>query len=100
VRSYDEAQWKRMRESGRGAFMLKQGFFGRGLPMGMLTSVVVEIARGGVLPDALFTMHFFGLLVLAVAVFTLSGSLAARANWAIHERRHGASGRSSGGAAG
>ena len=32
----------------------------------------------------------------AVAVFTLSGSLAARANWAIHERRFGGSGGGAG----
>ena len=37
---------------------------------GILTAVVVEIARGGVLPDALFTTRFFGLLVMAVAVST------------------------------
>jgi hypothetical protein len=91
MRSYDEEQWKRVREAGKNAFMLKQGFFGRGLPMGLLTALVVEAARGSDLPDALFTGRFLGLLILTVSVFTLSGSLAARANWAIHERRHGGS---------
>ena len=59
--------------------------------MGLLVAIVVEAARGGDLPAALFTGRFLGLLAFCVAVFTLSGSLAARANWSIHERRFGGS---------
>ena len=91
MRNYDERKWKELRRQGRTKFVLKHGFFGRGLPMGALTAVVVEAARGGQLPEALGEPRFFGLLLFAVAVFTLSGSFAARANWAIHERRHGGS---------
>jgi hypothetical protein len=89
VRAYREEEWKRIRERGQGAFMLRHGFLGRGLPLGVVTALVIELALGHELPDALATAGFAGRLLLAVGVFTLTGSLAARANWGLHERRFG-----------
>lgn len=89
MRSYDAEQWRQVRERGKGAFLFRHGFLGRGLPLGALTAVVVEAYRGGRFPEALATLDFLGLLAFCVAVFTASGSLAANANWSLHERRHG-----------
>lgn len=89
MRAYREEEWKKIREGGKLAFVLRHGFLGRGLPLGVVTALVVELARGGELPDALATASFAGLLLLAVGVFTLTGSIAARANWGLHERRFG-----------
>jgi hypothetical protein len=87
MRSYTEPEWKRVREAGMIPFLIRHGFLGRGLPLGIVTAVVIEVYLGGTFPDALSDPSFLGRLAFAVAVFTLSGSLAARANWALHERR-------------
>ena len=89
MRNYTAEQWREIRAKGKPAFLFRSGFFGRGLPFGILVAVVIEVMRGGVFPDALSETAFLLRVALAVAVFTLSGSLGAQANWSVHERRHG-----------
>jgi hypothetical protein len=89
VRAYRAEDWRKIREGGKRAFLLRHGFLGRGLPLGVVTALVIELALGGELPDALTTASFAGRLALAVGIFTLTGSLAANANWNLHERRFG-----------
>ena len=97
MRNYSAEQWKEVRERGKPVFLFRTGFLGRGLPFGVLVAIVVELMRGGVFPDALQDTGFLLRSVLAVAVFTLSGSLGAQANWSVHERRHGYADRGVGG---
>jgi hypothetical protein len=88
VRGYTESEWRRVRAAGQARFLLRHGLLGRGLPLGTLTAVVVKAAQGGRFPEDLATLGFLGLLAFCVAVFTASGSLAARASWGFHERRY------------
>jgi hypothetical protein len=88
VRPYSEAEWQRVRASGQGAFLLRHGLIGRGLPLGTLTAVVVKAAQGARLPEALATLDFLALLAFCIAVFTATGTLAARATWGHWERRY------------
>ncbi len=89
MRSYREDEWRTVRSRGEPAFLFRHGFLGRGLPLGVLTAVAIEAYLGGSFPDTLREPAFLGRLLLAVAVFTVSGSLAAHANWSLHERRFG-----------
>ncbi len=89
MKAYKPDEWARQREKGRMSFLLRHGFLGRGLPLGLITAVVIELYLGGTFPEALQDVAFAGRVALAVGVFTLSGSLAANANWSLHERRHG-----------
>lgn len=72
-------------------FLLRYGFLGRGLPLGLITSMAISVYQGSDFPEMFQTLEYYGLLVFCVAVFTASGSLAANANWMVHERRHGGS---------
>jgi hypothetical protein len=91
VRSYSESEWRRVRAAGQASFLLRHGLLGRGLPLGTVTAVVVKVAQGGRLPEELASLGFLGLLAFCIAVFTASGTLAARASWGLHERRYSGS---------
>jgi hypothetical protein len=88
VRRYSEAEWQRVRAGGQTSFLFRQGLLGRGLPLGTVTAVVVKAAQGGHIPEDLASLDFLGLLVFCVAVFTASGTIAARATWGHFERRY------------
>lgn len=85
-----------MRERGEGAFLLRHGFLGRGLPLGLIVAVAVELSLGASFPEALREPGFWGRLAFAVAVFTVSGCVASHYNWRVHERRYGAEGSGGG----
>ncbi|MDX1648677.1 MAG: hypothetical protein R3263_02375 [Myxococcota bacterium] len=89
MRAYREDEWKRIRERGEAAFLLRHGLLGRGLPLGVIVAVAVELSLGGTFPEALREPGFWGRLLFAVAVFTVSGSVASHYNWKVHERRYG-----------
>jgi hypothetical protein len=89
VRSWQAEEWGAVRAKGRGAFLFRYGFLGRGLPLGTVAAIAIESVRGGPLPDALTTTPFFTLLFFCVAVMTASGCFAAHFNWNLHERRYG-----------
>ena len=88
MRSYREDEWREVRAKGKGPFLFRTGFLGRGVPMGVVTALAIELYLGGRFPDALLEWDFLARLALAVGVFTLSGCLAANANWSLHERRY------------
>ncbi len=92
MRSFDAAEWERVREAGRFRFLLRYGFLGRGLPLGVLTALAVSLynADESSLVLLLQGPSFYLMLLFCVAVFTASGALAANANWTLHERRYGA----------
>jgi hypothetical protein len=89
VRAYREDEWQRVREQGEGIFLLRHGFLGRGLPLGLIVAAAVELSLGGSFPGALGEPGFWGRLAFAVAVFTVSGCVASHYNWRVHERRYG-----------
>lgn len=76
-----------MRERGEARFVLLRGVLGRGLPMGVLLAVAIELYLGGTLPESLGRAGFWGRLLLCVGVFSASGSLSAHAQWRLLERR-------------
>ena len=41
MRRFDDEEWARVREAGRGRFLLMQGVLGRGLPLGALMTFVI-----------------------------------------------------------
>lgn len=92
MRVYREDEWKQVRERGEGVFLLRHGFLGRGLPLGLIVGLAVEASLGGSFPEAFRELAFWGRVAFAVAVFTVSGSVAAHYNWRAHERRFGADG--------
>ena len=89
MRTYDAEEWKDVREKGKGAFLLKHGFLGRGLPLGLVMGVALEgLVGSGDFSEAPQSLEFWGRTFFAVAVFTASGCIASLANWSMHERRH------------
>lgn len=88
VRTWQADEWREVRTKGKGAFLFRYGFLGRGLPLGLVAAIAIESVRGSPLPDALTTAPFFALLFFCVSVMTASGCFAAHFNWNLHERRH------------
>jgi len=88
VRVWRAEQWQEVRSKGKGSFLFRYGFLGRGLPVGALAAVGIEGALGSPLPDALASAAFLTRLVFCVAVMTTSGCIAANVNWNVHEKRH------------
>lgn len=88
MRAYRDDEWARVRERGRWAYVMRHGLLSRGLPLGLITAVVLEVYLGDKLPGAFLSLAFLGRLFLAVGVFTLSGAVSANANWIVHERHY------------
>lgn len=76
-----------MRERGEPRFLLMRGVLGRGLPMGVLLAVALELYVGSPFPEAFSTAAFWGRLALCVGVFSASGCVSAHAQWRLLERR-------------
>lgn len=87
MRSYSREDWGKVRAGGKRWFLLRNAVFARGVPMGIIVALVIEIYLGHPIPGALLEAPFLGRLLLAVGVFSLSSSLSALANWRYHERR-------------
>jgi hypothetical protein len=88
VRTWKSDEWQEVRARGKGAFLFRYGFLGRGLPVGSVVAIAIEGIRESPMPDALGTPSFFALLFFCVAVMTASGCFTAHFNWNLHERRH------------
>jgi hypothetical protein len=54
--------------------------------MAILVAVGIELYLGGSFPEALRTRAFLGRLLLALVVFSASGSLTARLTWDAYDR--------------
>lgn len=89
MRSYNREDWIKVRAAGKRWFLLRNAVIARGLPMGIVVALVIEMYLGRPIPDALLEPPFLARLLLAVGVFSLSSSLSALANWRYHERRYG-----------
>jgi hypothetical protein len=88
VRVWRADQWQQVRAKGKGSFLFRYGFLGRGLPLGAVAAIAIEGALGSPFPDALTSAPFLARLAFCVAVMTVSGCVAASFNWNLHEKRH------------
>ncbi len=89
MRRYDREEWAAIRARGPRAFVLRQGLLSRGLPLGALMSLVVMNIQEVPLPEGLASWSFAATLLFCIAIFTATGSMAARATWKVHEHEHG-----------
>ena len=80
-------EWPSVRARGRGAFLFRYGFLGRGLPLGVLVALVIEGSLGGTFPAALTSPAFLGRLLLCVGVFSVTGCINANLSWNAYEKR-------------
>ena len=87
MRVFRPDEWPGVRARGKGAFLVRYGFLGRGLPLGVLVALVIEAGLGGTFPAALSSPSFLGRLLLCVAVFSVTGCINANVNWNAHEKR-------------
>lgn len=79
--------WEAIKDRGKRRYILTNGILGRGLPMGVIVALAVEIALGNPLPESLGSPSFLGRAVLASVIFSLGGCATAYANWSSLERR-------------
>jgi hypothetical protein len=86
IRSREE--WERVVSAGRQQFLLQNGVLRRGLPLGLLLGVVLELYLGGTFPDSLAKASFWGRTALCVLVFSTSGMLRSLALWNAYRRRY------------
>lgn len=91
----ERREWERMRAQGRTRFVLLSGVLGRGLPLGLVVAVAIQILTGEPLPESLLGAGFLARALLAVAVFSVSGCLSAYTTWRLHQRRFGQGGAGS-----
>ena len=90
---HSEKDWAKIRARGKGRYLLIYGVTLRGIPMGLVVALLIELwDPSGAMPDALLAPHFLWRLLLALAVFSASGCLSSLANWRVHERRFGGEG--------
>jgi len=88
MRLHSKEEWAKIRTLGPRRYLLRYGVVARGIPMGTVVALLIELwDPSGAMPDALLEARFLGRLLLAVAVFTASGCISAWANWRVHERR-------------
>jgi hypothetical protein len=93
MRIYSKEEWAKVEANGKGRYLLRKGVIGRGVPMGLVVALLIELwSPSGEMPGALIEPRFLGRLLLAVAVFSASGALSALANWRFHSRHFGGEG--------
>jgi hypothetical protein len=81
-------QWDQLLVRGRNRFLLENGVLRRGLPLGIVLAVILELYLGGRFPEALRNAAFWGRLALCVGVFSTSGALRSLAIWNAYRRRY------------
>ena len=93
MRIHGEEEWAKLEAEGRERYLLRYGVIARGIPMGLVVALLIELwDPSGAMPDALLEPRFLGRLLLAIAVFSASGCISALANWRLHQRRFGGRG--------
>ena len=80
-------EWPAVRARGKQAFLLRYGFLGRGLPLGILVALVIEAGFGGTFPATLSSPSFLWRLLLCVTGFSVTGCINANVSWNAHEKR-------------
>jgi hypothetical protein len=88
MRAWRPEEWPSVRARGKTNFLLRYGFLGRGLPLGVLVAIAIEAALGSPWPDALTSAPFVTRLLALVAVFTASGCMRANFQWNLYEKRY------------
>jgi hypothetical protein len=86
VRSRED--WEQLVARGQQQFLLQNGVLRRGLPLGILLGVVLELYLGGRFPDSLGQASFWARTALCVVVFSTSGVLRSLALWNAYRRRY------------
>jgi hypothetical protein len=90
MRIHGEEEWAKLEAEGKGRYLLRYGVIGRGVPMGIVVALLIELwDPSGEMPGALLEPRFLARLLLAVTVFAASGCLSSLANWRVHARRFG-----------
>jgi len=80
--------WEKLVARGRQQFLLQNGVLRRGLPLGILLGVVLELYLGGSFPDSLAQASFWARTALCAVVFSTSGVLRSLALWNAYRRRY------------
>jgi hypothetical protein len=88
MRTWRAEEWPAVRARGKGAFLLRYGVLGRGLPLGALAAIAIEAALGHPFPETLWSTSFFARLLFCVAVLSASGCVEASFNWSMHEKHY------------
>jgi hypothetical protein len=86
VRSRED--WEQLVARGREQFLLQNGVLRRGLPLGIVLGVVLELYLGGSFPDSVGESSFWARTALCVLVFSTSGVLRSLALWNAYRRRY------------
>lgn len=81
--------WEVARRDGLPRFLLRQGVLMRGIPMALLTAILIQMAQGGLEPSAFLSASFHQRFLLALAVFSAGGAVSAYAHWKALEKRFG-----------
>lgn len=81
--------WEKIRARGKVRFVLLSGVVGRGLPMGLVIVLAIELLTGEPIPQSLVSWRFVLRTLLAVALFSVSGCISAAAAWRLAEKRFG-----------
>ena len=87
MRIQNRQDWEKVRAGGKMRFVVTRGVLGRGVPMGVVCALGIEVYLGGSFPDLLTSPIFLSRLLLASAVFSVGGCLNANMSWNFHERR-------------
>lgn len=86
------AEWERIRRTGVWPYAIRRGL-ARGIPMGLVIIVLLELIQGRTLGVELFRDPVvLGRIALAVALFSLGGIVSTYARWRALDLRFGAQG--------
>jgi hypothetical protein len=87
VRLSNRDEWERVRAGGRTRYLVLTGVVRRGLPMGVVVALAVEVLTGRPVPDSLASARFVFMVFAGITLFSLSGCIRAAAQWRLAERR-------------
>jgi hypothetical protein len=87
MRLSNRDEWDRVRVRGRARYLVLTGVVQRGLPMGVVVALAVEVLTGRPVPDSLVSARFVFTVFAGVALFSLSGCIRAATQWRLAERR-------------
>ncbi len=80
-------EWDRVRVRGRTRYLVLAGVVQRGLPMGVVVALAVEVLTGRPVPDSFVSLRFAFTVLAGVSFFSLSGCIRAATQWRLAERR-------------